>query len=249
VTRAQEVTTMIEARGLTKRFGPRLAVDGLSFDVRPGRVTGFLGPNGSGKSTTMRLLLGLDRADAGHARIGGRRYRDLGWPLREAGALLEARAWHPGRTARGHLAALAASNGIGRRRVDEVLGLVGLGEVAGQRAGKFSLGMAQRLGIAAALLGDPPVLLLDEPVNGLDPAGIHWIRDLLRSLAAQGRTVFVSSHLISEMALMAEHVVVIGQGRLLADTPVADLAARAPSLEDAFLELTGASTEYQAREG
>jgi ABC-2 type transport system ATP-binding protein len=240
---------MIEARGLTKRFGPRLAVDALSFEVRPGRVTGFLGPNGSGKSTTMRLILGLDRPDAGHARIGGRRYRDLGWPLREVGALLEARAWHPGRTARSHLAALAASNGIGRHRVDEVLGLTGLGDVAGQRAGKFSLGMAQRLGIAAALLGDPPVLLLDEPVNGLDPAGIHWIRDLLRSLAGQGRTVFVCSHLISEMALMAEHVVVIGRGRLLADAPVANLAARAPSLEDAFLALTGASTEFQAREG
>ena len=239
---------MIEARGLTKRFGARLAVDALSFDVRPGRVTGFLGPNGSGKSTTMRLILGLDHPDAGHAAIGGRRYRDLAWPLREAGALLESRAWHPGRTARSHLAALAASNGIGRRRVDEVLGMVGLAEVAGQRAGKFSLGMAQRLGIAAALLGDPPVLLLDEPVNGLDPAGIHWIRDLLRTLAAQGRAVFVSSHLISEMALMAEHAVVIGQGRLLADAPVADLAGRAPSLEDAFLRLTGASTEYQARE-
>jgi ABC-2 type transport system ATP-binding protein len=237
---------MIEARGLTKRFGSRLAVDALSFDVRPGRVTGFLGPNGSGKSTTMRLILGLDHPDAGHAAIGGRRYRDLRWPLRETGALLEARAWHPGRTARSHLAALAASNGIGRRRVDEVLGMVGLADVAGQRAGKFSLGMAQRLGIAAALLGDPPVLLLDEPVNGLDPAGIHWIRDLLRTLAAQGRAVFVSSHLISEMALMAEHVVVIGQGRLLADAPVAELAGRAPSLEEAFLRLTGASTEYQA---
>jgi ABC-2 type transport system ATP-binding protein len=239
---------MIEARGLTKRFGSRLAVDALSFDVRPGRVTGFLGPNGSGKSTTMRLILGLDHPDAGHAAIGGRRYRDLGWPLREVGALLEARAWHPGRTARSHLAALAASNGIGRPRVDEVLGMAGLAEVAGQRAGAFSLGMAQRLGIAAALLGDPPVLLLDEPVNGLDPAGIHWVRDLLRTLAAQGRAVFVSSHLISEMALMAEHVVVIGQGRLLADAPVADLARRAPSLEDAFLRLTGASTEYRARE-
>ena len=239
---------MIEARGLTKRFGSRLAVDALSFDVRPGRVTGFLGPNGSGKSTTMRLILGLDHPDAGHAAIGGRQYRDLGWPLREVGALLDARAWHPGRTARSHLAALAASNGIGRHRVDEVLGMVGLGEVAGQRAGKFSLGMAQRLGIAAALLGDPPVLLLDEPVNGLDPAGIHWIRDLLRTLAAQGRAVFVSSHLISEMALVAEHVVVIGQGRLLADAPVADLAGRAPSLEDAFLQLTGASTEYRAKE-
>ncbi len=238
---------MLQARGLTKRFGSRLAVDKLSFDVRPGLVTGFLGPNGSGKSTTVRLILGLDHPDAGQARIGGRRYADLGWPLREVGALLEARAWHPGRTARSHLLALAASNDIARRRVDEVLGLVGLGDVAGQRAGKFSLGMAQRLGIAAALLGDPPVLLLDEPVNGLDPAGIHWIRDLLRSLARQGRTVFVSSHLISEMALMAEHVVVIGQGRLLADEPVADLAARAPSLEDAFLQLTGASTEYRAK--
>jgi len=238
---------MLQARGLTKRFGSRLAVDKLSFDVRPGLVTGFLGPNGSGKSTTVRLILGLDHPDAGQARIGGRRYADLGWPLREVGALLEARAWHPGRTARSHLLALAASNDIARRRVDEVLGLVGLGDVAGQRAGKFSLGMAQRLGIAAALLGDPPVLLLDEPVNGLDPAGIHWIRDLLRSLARQGRTVFVSSHLISEMALMAEHVVVIGQGRLLADEPLADLAARAPSLEDAFLRLTGASTEYRAK--
>jgi ABC-2 type transport system ATP-binding protein len=239
---------MIEVRGLTKRFGSRLAVDTLSFDVRPGQVTGFLGPNGSGKSTTMRLILGLDHPDAGHAAIAGRRYRDLGWPLREVGSLLEARAWHPGRTARSHLAALAASNGIGSRRVDEVLGMVGLAEVAGQRAGKFSLGMAQRLGIAAALVGDPPVLLLDEPVNGLDPAGIHWIRDLLRTLAAQGRAVFVSSHLISEVALMAEHVVVIGQGRLLADAPVADLAGGAPSLEDAFLRLTGASTEYQAKE-
>ena len=237
---------MIEARGLTKRFGARLAVDALSFDVRPGRVTGFLGPNGSGKSTTMRLILGLDHPDAGHAAIGGRSYRDLGWPLREVGALLDTRAWHPGRTARSHLAALAASNGIGSRRVDEVLGMAGLAEVAGQRAGKFSLGMAQRLGIAAALLGDPPVLLLDEPVNGLDPAGIHWIRDLLRTLAAQGRAVFVSSHLISEMALMAEHVVVIGRGRLLADAPVADLAAGAPSLEDAFLRLTETSTEYRA---
>ena len=237
---------MIEARGLTKRFGARLAVDALSFDVRPGRVTGFLGPNGSGKSTTMRLILGLDHPDAGYAAIGGRRYRDLGWPLREVGALLDTRAWHPGRTARSHLAALAASNGIGSRRVDEVLGMAGLAEVASQRAGKFSLGMAQRLGIAAALLGDPPVLLLDEPVNGLDPAGIHWIRDLLRTLAAQGRAVFVSSHLISEMALMAEHVVVIGRGRLLADAPVADLAAGAPSLEDAFLRLTETSTEYRA---
>ncbi len=236
---------MIEVRDLAKRYGSMLAVDGLSFDLRPGMVTGFLGPNGSGKSTTMRLILGLDMPDAGQVRIGGRRYRDLRWPLREVGALLEARAFHPGRRARDHLAVLAASNAIARRRVDEVLDMVGLTGAAGKRAGKFSLGMAQRLGIAAALLGDPPVLLLDEPVNGLDPAGIHWIRDLLRSLAGQGRTVFVSSHLISEIALMAEHLVVIGQGRLLADTSVAGLSARAPSLEAAFLELTGASTQYR----
>jgi ABC-2 type transport system ATP-binding protein len=236
---------MIEVRDLTKRYGSTLAVDALSFNLRPGMVTGFLGPNGSGKSTTMRLILGLDSADAGQARIGGRPYRDLRWPLHEAGALLEARAFHPGRSARAHLAALAASNGIGRRRVDEVLDLVGLASAAGKRAGTLSLGMAQRLGIAAALLGDPPVLLLDEPVNGLDPAGIHWIRDLLKSLAAQGRTVFVSSHLISEIALMAEHLVVIGQGRLLADTSVAELSAGAASLEDAFLRLTGASTDYR----
>ena len=235
---------MIEVRDLTKRYGSTLAVDTLSFDVRPGMVTGFLGPNGSGKSTTMRLILGLDEPDAGEARIGGRRYRDLRWPLREAGALLEAKAFHPGRSAHAHLHALAASNGIDRRRVDEVLDLVGLAGAARKRAGTFSLGMAQRLGIAAALLGDPPVLLLDEPVNGLDPAGIHWIRDLLKSLAGQGRAVFVSSHLISEIALLAEHLVVIGQGQLLADTSVAELSAGAASLEDAFLRLTGASIQY-----
>ena len=236
---------MIEVCDLTKRYGATLAVDSLSFAVRPGIVTGFLGPNGSGKSTTMRLILGLDSPDAGQARIGGRRYRDLRWPLREAGALLEAKQFHPGRSARAHLAALAASNAIGRRRVDEVLDVVGLAGAAGRRAGTFSLGMAQRLGIAAALLGDPPALLLDEPVNGLDPAGIHWIRDLLKTLAGQGRVVFVSSHLISEVALMAEHLVVIGQGRLLADTSVAGLSAGAASLEDAFLQLTGASTDYR----
>jgi len=236
---------MIEVCDLTKRYGATLAVDSLSFAVRPGIVTGFLGPNGSGKSTAMRLILGLDSPDAGQARIGGRRYRDLRWPLREAGALLEAKQFHPGRSARAHLAALAASNAIGRRRVDEVLDVVDLAGAAGRRAGTFSLGMAQRLGIAAALLGDPPVLLLDEPVNGLDPAGIHWIRDLLKTLAGQGRVVFVSSHLISEVALMAEHLVVIGQGRLLADTSVAGLSAGAASLEDAFLQLTGASTDYR----
>ena len=235
---------MIEVRDLTKRYGSTLAVDALSFEVRPGMVTGFLGPNGSGKSTTMRLILGLDAPDAGEARIGGRRYRDLRWPLREVGALLEAKAFHPGRSAHAHLHALAASNGIDRRRVDEVLDLVGLAGAARKRAGKFSLGMAQRLGIAAALLGDPPVLLLDEPVNGLDPAGIHWIRDLLKSLAGQGRAVFVSSHLISEIALLAEHLVVIGRGQLLADTSVAELSAGAASLEDAFLQLTGASIQY-----
>jgi ABC-2 type transport system ATP-binding protein len=236
---------MIEVRGLTKRYGSTVAVDALSFNVGAGAVTGFLGPNGSGKSTTMRLILGLDRPDSGHARIGGRRYRELQWPLREVGALLDVRAFHPGRSARAHLAALAASNAIPASRVDEVLRLVGLESVGRRRAGGFSLGMAQRLGIAAALLGDPPVLLLDEPVNGLDPAGIHWIRELLKTLAAEGRVVFVSSHLISEIALMAERLVVIGQGRLLADASVAELTARAPSLEEAFLQLTGASTEYR----
>jgi ABC-2 type transport system ATP-binding protein len=237
---------MIEARGLTKHYGSTVAVDALSFDVRSGMVTGFLGPNGSGKSTTMRMMLDLDALDAGQVRIGGRRYRDLPWPLREVGALLEAKAVHPGRSARAHLAALAVSNDIPRSRVEEVLGTVGLAEVAGRRAGKLSLGMAQRLGIAAALLGDPEVLLLDEPVNGLDPEGIRWIRNLLKSLAAQGRTVFVSSHLISEMALTADRLVVIGRGRLLADTSVAELSARTASLEEAFFQLTSAAVDYRA---
>ena len=240
---------MIEVHGLCKRYGATVAVDRLSFDVRPGVVTGFLGPNGSGKSTTMRLILGLDRPDAGQARIGGRRYRELRWPLREVGALLEARAFHPGRSARAHLRALAASNGIPRSRVEEVLGFVGLADAGARRAGKFSLGMAQRLGIAAALLGDPRVLLLDEPVNGLDPEGIRWIRTLLRSLASQGRTVLVSSHLIGELALTADQVVVIGQGRLLADTSVAELSARSASLEEAFFDLTSGSTEYRGALG
>ena len=240
---------MIEVHGLSKRYGATVAVDRLSFDVRPGVVTGFLGPNGSGKSTTMRLILGLDRPDAGQARIGGRRYRELRWPLREVGALLEARAFHPGRSARAHLRALAASNGIPRSRVEEVLGFVGLADAAARRAGKFSLGMAQRLGIAAALLGDPRVLLLDEPVNGLDPEGIRWVRDLLRSLAAEGRTVLVSSHLIGELALTADQVVVIGRGRLLADTSVAELSARSASLEEAFFDLTSGSTEYRGALG
>ena len=240
---------MIEVRGLTKRYGRVIAVDTLSFDVRPGVVTGFLGPNGSGKSTTMRLMLGLDAPDRGTVRIGGRRYRDLSWPLREVGALLEARAFHPGRTARAHLTALAVSNAIPAGSVDEVLGLVGLESAAGRRAGKFSLGMAQRLGIAAALLGDPGVLLLDEPVNGLDPEGIRWIRDLMKSLAAEGRIVFVSSHLISEVAVTADRLIVVGAGRLLADTTVAELAARSASLEDAFLELTSGSAEFRGAGG
>jgi ABC-2 type transport system ATP-binding protein len=240
---------VIEIRNLTKRYGPTVAVDALTLDIRPGAVTGFLGPNGSGKSTTMRLILGLDAPDSGRALIGGRRYRDLRWPLREVGALLEARAFHPGRSARSHLAALAASNDIPRARVDEVLRVVGLDSAARRRAGKFSLGMAQRLGIAAALLGDPAVLLLDEPVNGLDPEGIRWIRDLLKSLASEGRTVLFSSHLISEMALTAGRLVVIGRGRLLADTTVAELSARSASLEDAFFELTSGAAEYQTLQG
>jgi ABC-2 type transport system ATP-binding protein len=239
------VRPVIQVRQLTKRYGPTVAVDQLSFDVQPGLVTGFLGPNGSGKSTTMRLILGLDRPDSGYARIGGRSYRELRWPLREVGALLEARAFHPGRSARSHLTALAASNAIARARVDEVLDMVGLANAAGRRAGKFSLGMGQRLGVAAALLGDPAVLLLDEPVNGLDPEGVRWIRNLLKSLAAQGRTVFVSSHLISEMALTAERLVVIGRGRLLADTTVAELSAGSASLEDAFVRLTSEAVEYR----
>jgi ABC-2 type transport system ATP-binding protein len=240
---------VIEVRGLTKRYGRVLAVDALSFDVRPGVVTGFLGPNGSGKSTTMRLMLGLDTPGRGAVRIAGRCYRELGWPLREVGALLETRALHPGRSARAHLAALAASNAIPFRRVDEVLGLVGLESAAGRRAGKFSLGMAQRLGIAAALLGDPGVLLFDEPVNGLDPEGIRWIRDLVKSLAAEGRMVFVSSHLINEMAVTADRLIVIGAGRLLADTTVAELSARSASLEDAFLKLTSGSAEFRGTQG
>ena len=240
-------SAMIQVENLRKLFGAKAAVDGISFKVEKGEVLGFLGPNGAGKSTTMRMILGLDSPDAGQARIGGQPYRRLRWPLREAGGLLEPRAFHPGRSARAHLAALAASNAIIQSRVDEVLELVGLQAMARKRAGKFSLGMAQRLGIAAALLGDPAVLLLDEPVNGLDPEGIRWIRGLLRSLAAEGRAVLVSSHLISEMALMADRLVVIGKGRLLADTTVAELSGRAPSLEEAFLQLTGDSAQYQAR--
>jgi ABC-2 type transport system ATP-binding protein len=240
---------MIEVRGLTKRYGPTVAVDGLTFEVKPGTVTGFLGPNGSGKSTTMRMIIGLDEPDAGQAWIGGRGYRELGWPLRRVGSLLEAKSFHPGLSARTHLAALAASNGLPARRVDEVLDIVGLTQAARRRAGKYSLGMAQRLGIASALLGDPEVLILDEPVNGLDPEGIRWLRSLLRSLAGEGRTVLVSSHLISEMALTATDLIVIGQGRLLAQTTVAELSATSTSLEEAFLALTSGVTDYEGREG
>ena len=235
---------MIEARGLVKRYGSTTAVDHLSFDVQPGTVTGFLGPNGAGKSTTMRMILGLDRPDAGTARVNGKSYHELRWPLREVGALLEAKAFHPGRSARAHLTALAVSNGIPRRRVDDVLEITGMGKAADRRAGKFSLGMAQRLGIAAALLGDPAVLLLDEPVNGLDPEGIRWIRGLLKNLASHGRTVLISSHLISEVAQTADQLIVIGRGRLLAQTTVAELSARSTSLEEAFFQLTEGSTEY-----
>ena len=218
---------MIEARALTKRYGDKAAVEGLSFTVQPGVVTGFLGPNGAGKSTTMRMIVGLDRPTAGTATVNGRRYAELGAPLREVGALLEARAVHTSRSAHNHLRALAATHGISKRRVEEVIELVGLSDVARKRAGGFSLGMGQRLGIASALLGDPPTVILDEPVNGLDPEGIRWVRDLLKGLAAEGRTVFVSSHLMSEMALTAEHVIVIGRGRLIADTSVEDVISGA----------------------
>jgi ABC-2 type transport system ATP-binding protein len=217
---------VIEATGLTKRYGDKLAVDQLSFEVRPGVVTGFLGPNGSGKSTTMRMIMGLDLPNAGDATVNGRHFHDLAWPMHEVGALLEAKAIHPGRSARNHLLMLAESNRIGRRRVDEVLELVGLSEVANRRAGKFSLGMGQRLGIAAAMLGDPEVLLFDEPVNGLDPDGIRWVRTFLKSLAKEGRTVFVSSHLMSEMALTADEVVIIGKGRLIVQVSIDELLAQ-----------------------
>ncbi len=216
---------MIVASDLTKRYGDRVAVDGVSFTVRPGRVTGFLGPNGAGKSTTMRMVIGLDRPTSGTVTVDGARYADSPAPLRAVGALLEARALHPGRTARAHLRWMAASNGIPTARVEEVLGLVGLETVADQRVGRFSLGMGQRLGIAAALLGDPPVVVLDEPVNGLDPEGIRWVRTLARDLAAEGRTVLVSSHLMAEMALTADHLVVIGRGRVLADCSTAEFIA------------------------
>ncbi len=218
---------MIQVRELTKKFGPKLAVDTLSFDVQPGRVTGFLGPNGAGKSTTMRMIIGLDKPTSGSAIVNGKQYAEHDAPLCQVGALLEAKAVHTSRSARNHLRALAATHGIGNRRVEEMIELVGLDQVAGKKVGGFSLGMGQRLGIAAALLGDPAVLVLDEPVNGLDPEGVRWVRELLKAKAAEGRTVFVSSHLMSEMAQTAEHIIVIGRGRLLADTPTEDLISSA----------------------
>jgi ABC-2 type transport system ATP-binding protein len=217
---------MIEARDLTKRYGDKLAVDHLSFTVEPGRVTGFLGPNGAGKSTTMRLILGLDRPQAGTATINGRRYADLKQPLRTVGALLEAKAMHTGRSAYNHLLFLAQTQGIPRSRVDEVLDLVGLKEVAHKRTGGFSLGMSQRVGIAVAMLGDPQVFVLDEPVNGLDPEGILWIRNLMKQIAAEGRTVFVSSHLMNEMAVTADHLIVIGRGKLIAESSTQEFIER-----------------------
>ena len=217
---------MIEARALTKVYGDTTAVDGIDFQVKPGLVTGFLGPNGAGKSTTMRMILGLDLPTSGTVTVDGRRYQGRVWPLHDVGALLDARAVHPGRSAYNHLHSLAAANGIARGRVDEVLEQVGLTSVARKRAGGFSLGMFQRLGIAGALLGDPGTLLFDEPVNGLDPEGIIWIRSLMRSMAAEGRTVLVSSHLMSEMALTADHLLVIGRGRMIADMPMSELMAR-----------------------
>jgi len=218
---------VIRLEHLTKRYGDTLAVDDVSAVIEPGRVTGFLGPNGAGKSTTMRMIVGLDAPTGGTVTVNGKRYAEHRAPLREVGVLLEARAVHPGRTAANHLRAIAATHGIGRARVDEVLGMTGLTSVAGRRVGRFSLGMGQRLGIAVALLGDPATLILDEPVNGLDPEGVLWVRRLTRSLAAEGRTVFLSSHLMSEMAQTADHLLVLGRGRILADAPIADVVAGA----------------------
>jgi ABC-2 type transport system ATP-binding protein len=244
---------VIEVSNLTKRYRGGTAVDDLSFTVEPGRVTGFLGPNGAGKSTTIRLILGLDRPTGGHAKVDGKPYASLPRPLTAVGALLEAGDLHPTRTAREHLRWLARSNGLGEKRIGEVLEATGMTEAAGKRAKTLSLGMKQRLGVAAALLGDPGVLILDEPVNGLDPEGVVWIRKLMKGLAAEGRTVLVSSHLMAEMALTAEHLVVIGRGRLLADTSTAEFigshsaaGSSGASLEEAFMRLTSESVEFRA---
>ncbi len=238
---------MIELRQLTKWYGRTLAVDSLTFSVKPGQVTGFLGPNGAGKSTTMRLILGLDRTDAGAAMVGGAPYRSYRRPLHELGALLEARGLHPGRTGYHHLLWLAQTHGISKHRIGEVLDLVGLADVARRRAGTYSLGMTQRLGLAAAMLGDPGAVMLDEPMNGLDPEGMVWIRQMLRNLASEGRAVLVSSHLMNEMEQVADRLVVLGRGRLVADTTPAELLGSHDSLEAAFLELTRADVEYHGR--
>ena len=261
-TAANSTAPAIEARGLTKSYGKKTVVDHLDFQVHTGRVTGFLGPNGAWKSTTMRLLLGLERPDSGVALINGKPYASLSAPLSHVGALLEAKAFHQGRSARNHLIALAQSQALPVRRVDEVLDVVGLHDAARQRAGGYSLGMSQRLGIAAALLGDPRIVLLDEPVNGLDPEGVFWIRNLMKRLAAEGRAVLVSSHLMNEMAVTADHLLVIGRGRLLADCTTAEFierhtdpavyaatpaVARPALLEEAFMRLTAGAVEYCAR--
>ena len=237
---------MIEAHALTKRYGARTAVDAIDLSIPAGRVTGFLGPNGAGKSTTMRMILGLDRPSAGDVTVNGRPYRAHPAPLHEVGALLDAKAAHGGRSAYKHLLAVAATHGIGRARVREVIGLSGIESVAGRRVGAFSLGMRQRLGIATALLGDPATVILDEPVNGLDPEGVRWVRTLLRGLAAEGRTVLLSSHLMSEMAKTADHLVVIGRGRILADAAMDEVIGDAGSLEDAYLALTAQDVEYRS---
>jgi ABC-2 type transport system ATP-binding protein len=238
---------MIEVSELRKRYGPVRALDGMTFTVGPGLVTGFAGPNGAGKSTTMRVILGLDRPDSGTALVGGRPYRSLEHPLRQVGSLLDASALQPSRSARAHLRWLACSQRLPPRRVGEVLELTGLQDVAGRQAGGYSLGMRQRLGVAAALLGDPPVLMFDEPFNGMDPEGIVWLRGFLRALAAQGRTVLVASHLMSELQEAADHVVIVGRGRVLTDSPVAALLARWRSLEDAYLALTRDDVDYRGR--
>jgi ABC-2 type transport system ATP-binding protein len=240
---------MIQVQHLTHRFGPVPALDDLTFDVRPGVVTGFLGPNGAGKSTAMRTMVGLNTPTSGHALIDGRTYRELTEPLRVVGAVLDGTGFHPSRTARNHLGYLAAAGRLPKERVHEVLGLTGLDGVAGRRVGRFSLGMKQRLGIAAALLGDPQVLILDEPNNGLDPEGIIWLRDLLTALATEGRTVLVSSHLISEVAISVGHLVVIGRGRVLADAPVEDLVPPGgATLEEVYLELTRGMGDFDGRQ-
>jgi ABC-2 type transport system ATP-binding protein len=238
---------MIEVHELRKRYGPVRALDGMTFTVLPGRVTGFAGPNGAGKSTTMRVILGLDRPDSGTALVEGRPYRSLEHPLLHVGSLLDAGALQPSRRARDHLRWLALSQQLPTRRVSEVLQLTGLAAVAGRRAGGYSLGMRQRLGIAAALLGDPPVLMFDEPFNGMDPEGIVWLRGFLRSLAAQGRTVLVASHLMRELQDAADHVIVVGRGRVIADSPVAGLVGRWGSLEDAYLSLTSDAVDYRGQ--